>query len=407
MRKFKLHVRAVPKYALFAPLINRNYRKLWAAQLLSETGDWAARLAVSMLVYERTNSPALLALTVVVSTLPWVGIGPLLATFGDRYPRHTIMVTADIVRALCSLLLAAADMPVWLVLVVLFGAGLATPPFAAARSSILPDVLGEKLYKQGLGLAQVTQNLGLVAGYAFGGLIIAAIGTKGALAVNAGTFVLSAALLLGLRYERTSTGHARAAVRLRLGWRSVWSNSHIRSAALLVAIGHAGASAIESFVVPIADVYFGSSAQYIGILAAASAVGTVTGSVILSRGSVPTVAAAVRQSAAIIVGLSSVAILLFSIDFSFISLALGFMAVGMVFSTIVPLNTAIGLQVPAEQRASIFGVLQSSLYLTHALAIAAFGIFAEHMPLQRVAVGGLVASTVFVFLTWFRYRRQG
>src|SRR3954454_16267840 len=84
---------------LGVPLAERDARQLWMAQLASHTGDWAGRLALAVLVLQRTGSPALTGLVTTVSLLPWVGLGQLLSTLGDRYPRRQVMVGADLVRA--------------------------------------------------------------------------------------------------------------------------------------------------------------------------------------------------------------------------------------------------------------------------------------------------------------------
>ena len=65
--------------ALGGPLRVPAFRRLWLAQLVSELGDWAARLALSYLVYERTGSAALAGIVTAASLIPWLGRGRLLA----------------------------------------------------------------------------------------------------------------------------------------------------------------------------------------------------------------------------------------------------------------------------------------------------------------------------------------
>ena len=91
---------------LLSPLRYRDFRRLWIAQIASELGDWAARLGLVVLVAERTHSAALSALVITVSVIPFVGLGPLLATFANRFSRlHTIVFT-DLGRAAIFALLA-------------------------------------------------------------------------------------------------------------------------------------------------------------------------------------------------------------------------------------------------------------------------------------------------------------
>src|SRR5438445_445437 len=82
---------------LLRSLTFRDCRIVVSSQLLSELGDWAARVALAVLVLDRTGSKVLTAAVTAVALLPWVGLGQALASLGDRFPRRTIMVAADVI----------------------------------------------------------------------------------------------------------------------------------------------------------------------------------------------------------------------------------------------------------------------------------------------------------------------
>ena len=88
--------------ALLAPLRLPAFRRLWAADMISLLGDWAGRLALTVLVLERTGSPAWAAAVTAVSLAGFVGVGQVLSTFADRYGRISVMLVADVARAGCS-----------------------------------------------------------------------------------------------------------------------------------------------------------------------------------------------------------------------------------------------------------------------------------------------------------------
>jgi len=75
------------------------FRRLWLSQVVSEVGDWAARLALTTLVYRRTDSAAWATVIAVSALLPMLGPGQLIATLADRFDRRLILVSADIARA--------------------------------------------------------------------------------------------------------------------------------------------------------------------------------------------------------------------------------------------------------------------------------------------------------------------
>src|SRR5438045_9244249 len=99
-----------------------EFRALFAAQLVSVTGDQLARVALSILVYDRTNSPGWAALTYALTFLPDLVGGPLLSGLADRYPPRTVMAAADVLRAVAVTVMA---IPV-----------LALPPVAALLAGV-------------------------------------------------------------------------------------------------------------------------------------------------------------------------------------------------------------------------------------------------------------------------------
>src|SRR5881227_2106930 len=93
-------------------LANREFRALYIAQALSIVGDQLARIAVALLVFNKSDSPLLTALSIGLSYLPWAVAGPLLGGYADRLPRRDVMVACDAGRAVLVLLLAIPGLPV-------------------------------------------------------------------------------------------------------------------------------------------------------------------------------------------------------------------------------------------------------------------------------------------------------
>src|SRR5574340_747975 len=164
--------------SLVRPLRTRDYRLLWLAQVSSELGDWATRLALILVVYDRTHSAALSAAVVTVSLVPWVGLGQVLTTLVDHLPRKTVMVCADLARAAVFGVLVL-PLPIGAMFVGAFVAGLATAPFEAARYSIRVEVTDDdQLYGGAITLFGITSQVATIAGFAVGGALVAAVGAR-------------------------------------------------------------------------------------------------------------------------------------------------------------------------------------------------------------------------------------
>src|SRR3954447_18219901 len=84
-------------------LANREFRAMYIAQALSVVGDQLARIAVAILVFNRSHSALLTGVTYAITYLPWAFGGPLLAGYADRLPRRSVMIVSDLVRAVLVL----------------------------------------------------------------------------------------------------------------------------------------------------------------------------------------------------------------------------------------------------------------------------------------------------------------
>ena len=128
-----------------------EFRALWMAQLLSVVGDQLARVALTILVYDRTRSALLAAVTFVVSIVPTFIGGLTLAWLADRYPRRAVMIACDLARCAVVLVMAIPGLPLAGLVALLFLVTLIGAPFASARAAIYPDVLTGDRYVLGTG----------------------------------------------------------------------------------------------------------------------------------------------------------------------------------------------------------------------------------------------------------------
>ncbi|MFD7654323.1 MFS transporter [Actinosynnema sp. NPDC059797] len=276
---------------LRAVLADREFQALFAAQLLSMVGDQLARVALSVLVYERTSSAGWTAATYGLTYLPDLVSGPLLSGLADRYPRRAVMVVTDLARAALVALMAAPGLPLWvaaalLVLVQALGA-----PHGAARGATLAAALTGDRYVVGVAVQDVMVQSSQVVGFATGGLVVAGLGVGEGLLLDAGTFLVSAVLVrLGVRARpaahaaaATSTGAAAWSwwTSLRTGLGLVLGDRRLRALLGLACV--AGCYVVvEGLAVPYAD-EIGEGTAAVGLLLAANPAGTVVGTVLVAR----------------------------------------------------------------------------------------------------------------------------
>ena len=141
--------------------------------------------------------------------------------------------------------------------------GLLAPPFDAAKGALLPEVLEGDRYVVGSAVLGHRQPGGQVAGFLLGGALVAAAGARGALAVDAATFLLSALAARPVVRERPRPrgGDASLAATCARGSRLVAGAPALRRHAGLGLLGAVAMVAPEGLAVPVADQVGGGRAR--------------------------------------------------------------------------------------------------------------------------------------------------
>src|SRR5947209_4291310 len=134
-----------PSLAACARLVgsNRNFRRLWSAQIVSELGDWFYVLAIYSLLLQFTGRAESLSLALVFQVLPQSFIGPLSGVINDRTSRKRVMITADLARAIIvfSMLLVRSKAMIWLIWPLLLCETLGAAFFEPARTAVIPNIV--------------------------------------------------------------------------------------------------------------------------------------------------------------------------------------------------------------------------------------------------------------------------
>ena len=380
---------------LLAPLRIRYFRRLWLADMVSLLGDWAGRLALAVLVLERTDSPAWAAAVTAVSLAGFVGIGQVLATLADRHGRVGVMLAADFARAalFAAMLL---PLPVGVLLLLAFLAGLATPPFEAARSAAIPDLVPEDKYGDALALAGVSVQSSLVIGYALGGALLSVVEPDVALAVNSATFILSAVLLWELRHTKAAEPAAVPATvgrSLGAGFTAIFRDRLVRRALAIVAVTGALGTVGEALVVPY-GVDVGMPEGTLGLLAAAVPVGTLVATAAIAAG-VRDHHRLLRNAAWCGVVTSAAAAPLFWLEASGGYAFIAFAIAGGMFAVSIPTNTVIGTRLSRDTRASAMGIAVGVLMGAQAVGAAVGGLAASQVGTPQAIAAALAVAAVF------------
>ncbi len=402
--------RRIPMRSL---LRNLEFRTLIVTQFFSLAGDQLARVALSVLVFNRTNSALQAAIAYALTFVPAAIGGPLLAGLADRRPRRSVMIASDLIRAPLIGLIAIPSIPLPLALVLLAMAGLFEAPFDAARGALLPDVLPGERYPAGYALSQILVQAAQVGGFGVAGVLLIGLSPRVLLILDAATFVVSAILVArGVRARPAAAAsadthawrwwtHAMADVRLSV--RLVLGKPGLRSLALLAWASSTFVIGFEALGAPLARATH-SHAWAVGVLLAAQPAGTVVGAVLATRVPAPR-----RQSAMELLALLSLAPLLLGLGKPPLAVLIGMgllSGVGLAFNVLA--STAFVARVAPEVRGRALGLVGTGMLVGQGLGVLAAGWLATAID-ARLAVGWMgvlgFAAVVFALIDGARGRR--
>jgi MFS family permease len=402
-----VRVASTEKAATFRDVFrDAEFRAVWAADLLSVAGDQVTRVALSVLVYQRTHSAALTALTYALTFLPALA-GPLLAGLADRYSRRNVMIVTNTARALLVAVMAIPDIPLPPLYALLIVVQLMAAPHDAARGAMLADILDGDRLVVGNSARNVTNQLAQMVGFASGGGVAALVNPYVALAIDAATFALAALFVaVGVRPRKAATAPASAGgpslwESTRDGLRLIASDGRLRVLATLAWM--IGLSVVpEGLAVPYAQ-QIGTSEATVGLLLAADPLGMAVGAFVLARFVRPD--RRVRLMGPLAAAAGVPLLICLARPGLVVSMVL-FAACGACAAYLVVVGAVYARIVPDEVRGQAMGLYLSGVLASQGVAIALTGILATRIgPAQTIAVAGLACLLIggLAALAWRRH----
>jgi MFS family permease len=416
-----------------------EFRALWAAQLASVAGDQLARVALTVLVYARTASALLAAVTFVASIIPMFIGGLTLGGLADRFPRRTVMITCDLLRCALVVLMVLPGVPVAALVALLFTVTLVSAPFLAARSALVPDVLEGEKYVLGQTITLTTAQFAQVLGFGAGGALVGFLGVRTSLVIDAATYVLSALIVTARVRPRPASrdevlsdpeheipadalagdgpltdapgGGAAEAAAAGAARNGFWGAVSLVFAtpALLLPMMFGWLSAFynvaEGVAAPLAR-SMGGGAATVGVILAALVLGETIGMLLVGRLMPPAVRRRWMGPMAVV---TCAVLVLFAVS-PRLELALLVLVVSGVFGGYqLAASAEFVTAVPPRIRGAAFGLAQGGMSLGQGIVMIAAGAAAGAVtPARVIAVTGAIGAVcaVAIAVSWARPREE-
>jgi len=184
----------------FDSLAVPNYRRYFAGQVVSLSGNWMQMVAEIWLILELTDSGVAVGLTTALQFLPMLLFGAWGGLLADRFAKRRLLVATQVAMALPALgLLAVAATGVvapWMVFVLVFARGAVNAIDNPTRQSFVIEMVGPDRVVNAVSLNSVIVHSARIVGPALAGVLIATVGVASCFAVNVASF---AGMIVALR----------------------------------------------------------------------------------------------------------------------------------------------------------------------------------------------------------------
>lgn len=363
-------------------------RVLFGTVLLYVLGFQFEILGLAVLVFDRTSSPLLSALTFAVGFGPQVLGGAFLTSIADRFPAHLVMSSGLALRAAPGIVIGLAPgLPVGVMLVVVGLAAAVAPVFTASSGALLPQLLEGDRYVLGRSVLSMIGSGAQILGLGLGGAVLALVAAPDLLLASGGGLLAAAALAgRGLRHEGRVVPPSRPAGVVRSSLRgnaALLADRRIRGLLLAQWAPAWFLTGAESLIVS----YVGSrgdATSGAGALLAAVPVGMLAGAFALGRFARPVT----RERWALPLALSmGMPLLAFAFGPGLV-VAVPLLALsGMCCGYVLGIQRAFVDSVPVERRGQAFGLVTTGLMGGQGLTPPLAGAVAV-----VVGVGGAMAA---------------
>lgn len=353
-------------------LLTRNFVLLWQGQLVSHLGNQAFLIATTLYLLEVTGSATLVAGAMMAATIPLVLLAPIGGTVADRHSRRSILVCADLLRAITTGGLAlvmlwdpdATPRHIPLIIAVAAVNGVMSALFAPAFQGLIPDLVANDSLASANAINQMSTQTSTLVGQALGGVLYVAWGPAVLLLVDGVSFAYAGIATWFLPTDRRVTqgatsvrlAFARYAAETGAGIAYVWR----RTGMTAVLIIFAGVNCLFMPVFVLLPLYarevLGTGPEWYGFLLSGSGIGALAGSIAASvmLRKVRVHSAVVR---ACLSGVAAGVMLLAASASPWVALA-AFIAIGALSSIInVTVITAFQSAVPPDVRGRVMALV--------------------------------------------------
>lgn len=280
--------------SLAPALRSRNFRLFWFGQLVSTVGTSVQVVAEGWLIYEITGSTFWLGMVGLLALIPVLPISLAGGVLIDRVPRRRLLIVTQtclmVQAAIFGLLAVSGNLQLWHIIVLYFFFGSILAIDHPARRAFLVELVPEKDLSNAVALNATLFNISSLVGYALAGILISTVGAGVTMLINAATYLAPITALALIRVkdvvaDKRPQEHSSAGVLHAIweGFTTLWARPAVLGAITLMAVVGGLAWPVFGLMPAYAEEVLNVGAIGLGFLLSAGALGSVFGSLTISR----------------------------------------------------------------------------------------------------------------------------
>ncbi len=390
------------RFMRFTFFVNKNLKRLWFGQVISQAGDSLYQIALIWLLLEMTGSGTVTGLVTMSSFLPTLLFGLWAGVMADHVDRRNLMMGTDILRAFLVLILPvlfyAGKLNSLILGIVTFLIATCSAFFNPARDAIIPQLVPKEYLTKANALIQTSWQLAVLLGPLLASFLLKTLGVVNLFFADSLSFLVSLALIYSLKitnrempraYSENNggkTGFSRVLSLIGEGINHAMNNRVIFILLVITALDNLVLMGAAMIGTPIfVKTILGKNASIYALIEACYASGMVIG--------IPLVHFLEnRMTNGKMISLGMILDGLTFIPLLWIRTTAGAIVTILIHAIFIPMITAgratlIQHFVPANLQGRIFSLNSMAVVGCTALSVSITGILADHIPINYIFAG--------------------
>ncbi|MEH6648306.1 MFS transporter [Sulfitobacter sp.] len=354
---------------MLSVLADHTYRHLFFAQIVALLGTGLATIALGLLAYDLSGERAGMVLGTIftIKMVAYVGIAPIAGAFANRWPRRTMLVSLDLIRAAVALCLPFVT-DVWQAYILIFVLQSASAAFTPTFQATIPDILPEEdRYTRALSLSRLAYDLENIISPMLAAILLTFVSYHALFVGTVIGFVGSALLVVSVMLPSPQPTAPRGIYdRTTRGMRIYLATPRLRGLlSLNLAAAAAGAMVLVNTVVLVrSDLGLGDA--QVAVALGAFGGGSMLGALLLPRllDNRPDRPVMIGGAVVLVVALLSLSLMSLTYDTQWLPLLAGWLIIGIGYSVVLtPSGRLLKRSAHAEDRPAVYA---AQFALSHA-----------------------------------------